>query len=238
MAIIESIKESVKVNDFAEPGAFNKWVTGAIVVAFLFFAASMFFLFSFEGCRKALASKNKVNQDAATNQLAVADAPELLMAVRPAPASFPANSNLPAGRESLTCGAIDLKNFDPKKELIRYVDPRIRFESDTDKSDVEDNHIIHRAIEIPLKRLVNLVEKKGGKLKVLEAYRALSNQKKLHLENSLHREGRALRLTCDNLDLSELAKLAWQAGFDYVLYEVPATGGAHVHCSVKRQPAK
>jgi len=49
MAIIESIKESVKVDDFAEPGAFNKWMTGAIAVAVLFCAASLFFFALFRG---------------------------------------------------------------------------------------------------------------------------------------------------------------------------------------------
>ena len=238
MAIIESIKESVKVDDFAEPGAFNKWMTGAIAVAVLFCAASLFFLLSFEGRISGLSAKNKDDQNTPTNQFAAADAPELLKPVRPAPVSFPANSNLPTGRESLTSGAIDLKRFNPQKELIRFHDPRVWFESDHNKSETENDHIIHRAVEIPLKRLVNLVEQKGGKLKIREAYRERSNQRSFHLENSLHREGRALRLISDNLDLSELAKLAWQAGFDYVLYEVPASGGAHIHCSVKRLPAK
>jgi hypothetical protein len=36
------------------------------------------------------------------------------------------------------------------------------------------------------------------------------------------------------MSLGDLAKLCWQAGFDYVLYEVPANGGRHLHCSVKR----
>ncbi|MDD2599006.1 MAG: hypothetical protein PHO37_07265 [Kiritimatiellae bacterium] len=238
MAIIESIKESVKVDDFAEPGAFNKWMTGAIAVAALFCVASLFFLISVEGCRKGLSAKNNDAQTGPTNQLAAADAPELLKPVRPAPATFPANSNLPAGRESLTSGAIDLKRFDPKKELIRFHDSRVWFASDHDKGATENTHLIHRAIEIPLKRLVNLVEQKGGKLKIQAAYRARYNPETTHLENSLHREGRALRMTSDNLDLSELGKLAWQAGFDYVLYEVPANGGAHLHCSVKRLPTK
>jgi hypothetical protein len=88
---------------------------------------------------------------------------------------------------------------------------------------------------VPLKRLVNLMEKKRGTLKVHEAYRA-AEKNKIHLVTSLHCEGRALDLTSETMGLTELAKLAWQSGFDFVLYEKPRKSGVHLHCSVKRSP--
>ncbi len=237
MAIIENLKERVKVDDFAEPGAFKRWMTGAIVAAALFCVAGLLLIFTLDGCRDG-GSAPAGDTEAATNAVAVVGAPDLFTPVRPAPASFPPDSNLPPGKEAKTSGAIDLKSFDPVRDLVRFDDPRVWFESDHDTDDTEDDHQVYWAAEIPLKRLVNLVEKNGGKLQVQEAYRPASPERKIHLENSLHREGRAIDLTSENMSLSELAKLAWQAGFDYVLYEVPARGGPHLHCSVKRQPRK
>ena len=118
---------------------------------------------------------------------------------------------------------------------MRFEDKRVWFESDYDKVVDEDDHMIHRALEVPLKRLVNLMEKKRGTLKVQDAYRA-SERNKIHLDTSLHCEGRAVDLTSDTMSLTELAKLAWQAGFDFVLYEKPRKSGVHLHCSVKRSP--
>ena len=88
---------------------------------------------------------------------------------------------------------------------------------------------------MPLRRLVNLLEKKKGTLKVQDAYRA-ADKNKIHLASSLHCEGRAVDLTCEKVSLGDLAKLAWQAGFDFVLYEKPKKSGVHLHCSMKRSP--
>ncbi len=56
----------------------------------------------------------------------------------------------------------------------------------------------------------------------------------IHNPTSLHKEGRAIDITCKELSLEKLAKLCWAAGFDWVYHEVKAKLGAHVHCSVKR----
>jgi len=80
-----------------------------------------------------------------------------------------------------------------------------------------------------------LAEKKHGSIKIHETYRA-AEMNKIHLSSSLHCEGRAVDLTSENMNLTELAKLAWQSGFDFVLYEKPRTSGLHLHCSVKRSP--
>jgi hypothetical protein len=236
MAIIENIKKPAPADDFAEPGAFNKWMTVAIAAAVAFAAAGLLLIISIEGCRDGLPWKGKGAKGAAEQEESKGPPPDLFNPVRAAPASFPPNSNMPTGKEVNTSGAIHLESFDPEKDLIRFDDPRVWFESDHDTDDTEDDHMIHRAVEIPLKRLVNLVEKRGGKLKVQEAYREACDKRKIHLETSLHREGRALDLTSEVLGLGDLSKLCWQAGFDFVLYEVPSNGGRHVHCSVKRLP--
>ena len=237
MEFFNRIIHKVQVDDFAEPGAFNKWMTGAIVLAACVCATGLFLIFSMDGCLKRKAEKSD-DAGSVSNKVDRAEQKtvDLFNPVRPAPATFPPDFNMPPGKESKNSGPIDLKSFDPGKDLVRFEDPRVWFESDHDTDDTEDDHLINRAVEIPLKRLVNLMEKRGAKLKLQEAYRAVSPDRIIHLEKSLHREGRAVDLSCEGMSLSDLAKLCWQAGFDFVLYEVPRRGGHHLHCSVKRLP--
>lgn len=235
MELFKSIKHSVRVDDFAEPGAFNKWMTGAILFAVTFCVVGLFTVFSMEGCRGNKDAGSRETAAAATNKNAKAVAEvDLFNPVRPAPASFPPASNMPRGKESKHSGAIDLKTFRPDRDLVRFEDARVLFANDSDNKGDKAGQLIHIAVETPLKRLVNLVEKRGGKLKLHAGYCAADQKKTIYLENSLHREGRAVSLTSAGMSLSELAKLCWQAGFDFVLYEVPADGKGHLHCSVKR----
>jgi hypothetical protein len=236
MEIFSRLKRLKNADDFAEPGAFRQWMTGAIVVAALFCAGGLFLIFSIEGCGRRQTEEAAEPEGGAKVEQA-AETVDLMNPVRPAPASFPPNSNMPPGKESVNCGPVDLKTFDPERDLVRFEDARVWFESDHDgPEDDEDDHLIYRGMEIPLRRLVNLMEKRGAKLKVQDAYRALSSKRMIHLENSLHREGRAVDLTAEGISLGELAKLCWQAGFDFVLYEAPKGVGSHLHCSVKRLP--
>lgn len=157
-------------------------------------------------------------------------APYLLRQVRVEPETFPRDTYLPNMREGHVSGSVDLDSFSPGRELVRVDDPRIWWESDHDKGDTEDDHTMHRNVELPLRRVLELVADRGGTLEVHDAYRPSG----LHNARSLHLEGRAIDLTCDQMSLEALAKLCWAAGFDWVYHEAKAKLGAHVHCSVKR----
>jgi hypothetical protein len=148
--------------------------------------------------------------------------------VRAAPARFPADSSLPDGKELLASGPVDPAHFSPGRDLLRFEDPRVWFESDQGGYE-DDDHTMHRCLKDPLCRLVTLAQQRHAQIRVYDAYRPAG----IHRTNSLHREGRALDLAADGLSLEDLAKLCWQSGFDWVFYENAAKSGAHIHCSAR-----
>lgn len=178
--------------------------------------------------------------------------PEPVYQVRPFPESFPRRACMPDVKESEASGAVSNSLFSAGRDLVYVDDPRVWWESDFDgEDDDEDDRSMHRAMEAPFRRLVELVAMSNATLRVQEAYRPKNG---IHSSVSLHKEGRALDLTCPDLDpsmpktdprdpkqvlptavsLEILAKLCWAAGFDWVYYEVPKSSGAHLHVSVRR----
>ena len=170
--------------------------------------------------------------------------PDIYAPVRAFPESFPRRSHLPDVRETVASGAISNSLFSPGRGLVYVDDPRVWWESGTDgETDDECDHSMHAAAELPFRRLVEMCVASGATLRVQEAYRPQG----IHAGLSLHKEGRALDLTCPTLDpdnpdplrpspksLEILAKLAWAAGFDWVFYECPKNSGPHIHASIRR----
>ena len=133
------------------------------------------------------------------------------------------------GASSVSIGKVP---FLPEHDLVKVFDKRVWWESEHDYNDTEDDHVMHKAIEEPFRRLVELVDQAGGRLKVQDAYRDVG----IHAKKSLHKEGRALDLTSEVISLEKLASLCWAAGFDWVYYEAPKRGGHHIHVSVRPGP--
>ncbi len=174
-----------------------------------------------------------------------------LYRLRPFPAEFPRRACMPDIREAEASGSVSNSLFSPGRDLVYVNDSRVWWESEFDgEDDDECDHTMHRCIEAPFRRLVELVCASNATLRVQEGYRP----KGIHSSTSLHKEGRALDLTCPDLDpsvpktsptnpdqvlptalsLEILAKLCWAAGFDWVYYEVPRSSGAHLHVSMRR----
>lgn len=153
--------------------------------------------------------------------------------VRDQPNSFRSGTAMPTGGEGKNSVSIRYVEFHPERDLIEIYDDRIWWESDNDDAtnDTENDHLFHAAMEKPMCRLVEMVDSLGGTLKVQDSYRASG----VHAAKSLHKQGRAVDVTWmdrngDNLPLSQLARMCWAAGFNWVYFE---NKPPHIHASVR-----
>jgi len=178
---------------------------------------------------RSTTKKNIVISEKAENKLVIASKKNY-DPVREITSKFRADTHRPPNNEGDTSGKRNADLFSAGRDLIFVDDSRVYWESDNDKNDVECDHSMHKSIEEPVRLLIELVCARGGTLEVQDAYRPSG----VHNTRSLHKEGRAIDITCDELGLEALASLAWASGFDWVYFEKSSRGGAHVHVSVKR----
>jgi len=155
-------------------------------------------------------------------------------AVRDIPSRFRANERMPTRSEKSSSGMLTDTVFRPEFDLVRIEECHRVHPLHHDKNDTEDDHLFHRVMEEPFRRLVQLVHEQGATLKVQDVYRAEG----VHHSKSLHKQGRAIDITAKDMSLSELAKLTWASGFDWVFFESPKRGGAHIHASMRAQPIR
>jgi hedgehog signaling domain-containing protein len=150
---------------------------------------------------------------------------------RAAPPELHLGQRVPETSEVATSGAIrrKIRRGDPEfSTLVANNNPAIVFKNEeaTGADRVMTNKLMEK-----LNALASLVaaEWPGVSLRVTEAW----DENDEHAAGSLHYEGRAADLTTSPIDqakLGRLARLAVDAGFDWVLFE----NELHVHVSMKR----
>ncbi|WP_029077494.1 hypothetical protein [Bradyrhizobium sp. th.b2] len=138
---------------------------------------------------------------------------------------------VPNASETATCGAIakKIKRTDPEfATLVSNQNASIVFK---DEEGTGADRMMSTRLQAKLDALASLVsaEWAGVKLRVTEAW----DENDEHLPTALHYEGRAADITTqppDGAKLGRLARLAVNAGCDWVFYE----DTSHVHVSVKK----
>lgn len=145
-------------------------------------------------------------------------------------AAFRLGEHVPDTSEAASVGAIERpvqRGSRAFAALVRCDDPRIVFK---DEEGTGADRMMTRRLRTHLVRLAGLVESRwsGLELRVTEAW----DENGEHGPESLHYEGRAADVTTSDVDAAKLgwlARLAVDAGFDWVYFE----DTSHVHVSVR-----
>jgi len=138
---------------------------------------------------------------------------------------------VPNEGEAKTVGVFESKierDTEKFKELVKNENEDIVFK---DEEKTGADRMMTEGLKTKLDALAELVAKEwpGVKLRVTEAW----DENIEHSGNSMHYEARAADLTTSDKDekkLGRLARLAVNAGFDWVWYE----NSVHVHVSVSK----
>lgn len=114
------------------------------------------------------------------------------------------------------------------KALVKYTDKDVIFK---DEEHTGADLMMTSRMRDVVKTLAGLVAKEwpGKKLRITEAW----DENIEHTEHSTHYEGRGADMTVSDVDgskLGRLARLAVQAGFEWVFFE----NKLHVHASMKK----
>lgn len=149
----------------------------------------------------------------------------------PLPDDFPLHQREPDLDEDEVCGPIDgmiRRGDDAFGRLVEDSRAQVVFK---DEEGTGADHLMSGRLSQCVDRLAGRVAEEwpGVQLRVTEAW----DEDGEHREGSLHYEGRAADLTTSDRDTAKygrLARLAVEAGFDFVWYE----DELHVHASVRR----